>query len=63
MKYRIKEESDGWGSAYYPQYKWLLFWHYFSRGLGDDVCFFKLEYAKDWLEKEMTKPTIKIHKM
>lgn len=63
MKYRIKEERDGWGSVYYPQYKRLLFWHYFSKDLCNGFYFLKLEDAKDWLEKVMTKTTIKIHEI
>ena len=63
MKYRIKEERDGWGSVYYPQYKRLLFWHYFSKNLSEDYYFCYLEDAKDWLKKRMTKTTIRIHEI
>lgn len=60
MKYRIKEENDGFGTIYYPQYKRFLFWHCFSRGLWNDKFFFTLKDAKDWLKREMIKKKIRI---
>lgn len=63
MKYRIKEENDGFNTYYYPQYKWLLFWHCFSPDGRIEVYFFTLEEAKGWLKKKMAKPTIRIHKI
>ena len=63
MKYRIKEENNGFGTNYYPQYKWLLFWHCFSPDGRMDVFFLTLEEAKDWLKKRTTKTTIRIHEI
>ena len=61
MKYRIKEEKTGFDTLFYPQYKWLLFWHCYSPDGRMDVYFFALEEAKEWLKKRITKTTTKIH--
>jgi hypothetical protein len=61
MKYRIKVESDRYGTRYYPQ-KWFLWWDYISdeddidlyTASGESVLFFEsLEDCKRWIYEEI----------
>jgi len=65
MKYRIKEviDRDGY-SWFYPQRKWLFFWHCIDDGTWrDDIYFGTLKKAEDYIKMISTPIKTIIHEV